>query len=88
VPRLAQMRRDFTSLPLQVWSVTTAPEQPARAFGQELGVDWPILTRAEEAFRNYGVRLIPQVYLVDPAGFIVADSLDDAETVLREQGGP
>jgi hypothetical protein len=68
--------------------VTTAPEQPARAFGQELGVDWPILTRAEEAFRNYGVRYIPQVYLVDPMGSIVADSLSEAEAVLRDQGGP
>ncbi len=68
--------------------MTTAPEQPARAFGQELGVDWPILTRAEEAFRNYGVRYIPQVYLVDPMGSIVADSLSEAEAVLRDQGGP
>jgi peroxiredoxin len=70
---------DFTVL-----GVTRGNVSEARAFASELGATYPILADAPDVFGEWGVRWIPQAYLIDPQGRVVARDLERIEELLRE----
>jgi peroxiredoxin len=70
---------DFT-----VVGVMREDEADARRFASDLGATYPILAEASDVFGEWGVRWIPQAYLIDPQGRVVARDLDRIEAHLRE----
>jgi len=77
------MRQEYQALNLQVWSLTNADRYAAQSFADGLDEDWLLMAEAEEAFDNYHVWMVPQVFLVDPQGTIVADNLTAADAILK-----
>ncbi len=73
---------------LEVVGVTTAPRNVVRDFAHEQVVGYRMLASAGGEFESYGVELVPETFLVDPAGRIVARGLDEARVHLREHGLP
>jgi peroxiredoxin len=71
---------DFT-----VVGVTRGSADAGRRFIDELGATYPIVTHAGETFDAWGVTWIPQAYLVDPDGNVVADDLDAIDALLAEK---
>jgi cytochrome c biogenesis protein CcmG/thiol:disulfide interchange protein DsbE len=59
-------------------------EEDARAFFEELGGDWPVLTEDTGGIGiDFGVTAVPETYLVAPDGTVVANWISqiDAETL-------
>lgn len=57
----------------------------AQKFATELGASYPILTGAEGTFDAWGVTWLPQAYLIDPEGNVVADDLGAIDSILAEK---
>ena len=55
----------------------------AKKFISELKASYPILTEAEGSFSNWGVTMLPQSYLINPEGVVVADELEAISEILR-----
>jgi len=77
------MQQKFGSDKFSVVGVMQGDEDDARQFISELGATYPILTGASETFDSWGVTMIPQAYLIDPEGKVVADSVEDMTALLN-----
>ena len=83
MPHLVEMQEKFGAEDFNVVGVMQGDEDEARRFIDELGATYPILTGASATFDNWGVTRIPQAYLIDPSGKVVADSVDDVPALLN-----
>lgn len=81
-----EVQRRFASASVAVVGVTDATAQEARRFAKEHRLTFPILAEAEPVREAFGVDMIwgSVVFLVDPSGRVVADSLGGAEERLAE----
>ena len=77
------MQAKFGSDKFSVIGVMQGDESDARQFIAELGATYPILTDASEAFDRWGVTMIPQAYLIDPDGKVVADDVESISALLK-----
>ncbi len=76
------MQEEFGSDNFSVVGVMQGDEAEARQFIEDLGATYPILTGASETFDKWGVTMIPQAYLVNPDGVVVANNVDDVSALL------
>ena len=76
------MQQKFGSDKFSVVGVMQGEEDDAREFIAELGATYPILTGASETFDRWGVTMVPQAYLIDPEGEVVADSVESMSKLL------
>ncbi len=78
---------------VQVVSVVyDEPVEKVEAFFAKNGGDWPVVTRGGAASLEYGVKKLPESFLVDPSGTVVVKILggvkaDDLDRLLAEQSG-
>ncbi len=57
---------------VQVVSVVyDEPVEKVEAFFAENGGDWPVVTRGQSASMEYGVKKLPESFLVNPSGTVV-----------------
>lgn len=76
---------------VQVVSVVydESPEK-VEAFFEKNGGDWPVVTRGQSASLEYGVKKLPESFLVNPSGTVVVKILggvkaEDLDELLAEQ---
>jgi len=82
------MREQFGSNGLTVIAVSAAPADEVRKFARELGASYPIIADGNEMFMAFGVRGVPDAFLIDREGRIVAEGLDGIEEwLMKELGG-
>ena len=79
-----EVQEEFGGEDFTVVGVMRGQADAGRAFIDELGATYPILTDAGDSFDTWGVTSIPQAYLIDPEGSVVADDLDEIEALLHE----
>ncbi len=79
------MQEEFGGDDFTVVGVMRGGEESARTFASELGATYPILAGGGDAFDEWGVTWIPQAYLIDPEGRVIADELFRIEDLLRER---
>ena len=77
-----ELREKFGDQGLQVIGLTPAGDGAAEEFIAAHAVTYPILAAAHEEKRAYGVRFFPAVFLVNPAGRIVSQDLDEVESIV------
>jgi peroxiredoxin len=82
VPQLVELREKFGAKGLQVIGLTPAADSAAEEFIAAHDVTYPILAAAHEEQQAYGVRYFPAVFLVNPAGRIVSQDLDEVEGIV------
>lgn len=81
------MQAKYGERGLVVVGITQDVPERAEWFRGYREATYPILASAEEDFDAYGVVWVPVVYLIDPGDRIVADDLDEIETVLARELG-
>lgn len=83
-----QMQAKYAERGLVVVGITRDTPERTAWFADYLDASYPLLARAETTFEDFGVRWVPELYLVDPEGRVVADELQEIEArVARELGG-
>ena len=76
---------------VQVVSVVyNEPVEKVEAFFAEKGGDWPVVTEGQSASLEYGVKKLPESFLVNPSGTVVVKinggvKADDLTELLTEQ---
>ena len=90
MPHLVQVHREYEPKGLVVIGVTYTEAKWAEMYRDDNGATFPILADAEKDSEAFGIRLIygNAVFLVDPNGKIVTDSMAEAEDVLVRTLGP
>jgi hypothetical protein len=83
VPHLVEVQKEFSSEKFIVVGLMEGDSDQAAKFISELKASYPILTEADDSFSNWGVTLLPQSYLINPEGVVVADDLDSISEILR-----
>lgn len=78
------MQEEFGPEQFQVVGVMEGDAAAAKKFILDLGATYTVLAGAGETFDSWGVSAIPQAYLVDPSGKVVADDVDAAAALLRQ----
>jgi len=77
-----ELRKKFGDQGLQVIGLTPAADGAAEEFIAAHEVTYPVLSAAHEEQQAFGVRFFPAVFLVNPAGRIVSQDLDDVEGII------
>ena len=77
------MQAKFGSDQFTVVGLMEGDRAEAARFIKDLGANYPILTEASASFSKWGVSMIPQAYLVNPEGVVVADDADSISEILR-----
>lgn len=82
-----EVQRRYGDRSLAVVGVTEASADEACAFARENDLEFPILAEAGDVQEAYGIDAIwgSVVFLIDPDGRVVADSLAAAEAALSER---
>lgn len=76
---------------VQVVSVVyNEPVEKVESFFAEKGGDWPVMTEGQSVSIEYGVKKLPESFLVNPSGVVVAKinggvKADDLTALLMEQ---
>ncbi len=88
VPGLNALHRKFAERELGqqqlvVVGVTLESRLEARAFVKQHELAYPVLADARVQFELYGVETVPDTFLVDPDGAIVARGLSDIAAALE-----
>lgn len=81
------MQAKYGERGLVVAGITQDEPERAEWFRGEREATYPILAGAKEDFDAFGVIWVPVVYLIDPADRIVADDLDEIETIVARELG-
>ena len=86
MPHLVQMGRDYESRGLQVLGITEAPASAVTEFMDEHELTFPVFADAASTKLAYGIDLIwgSPVFLLNAAGFVVAEELSNVEDYLAE----
>ena len=85
--RLVEMRNEFPEA-VEVVGITNSEVAEVREFVDSLELNFPVLSGAKTTIDAFGVRSVPQVYLIAPDQMVVADGVEDAlERLRRELGG-
>lgn len=84
VPHLVKMQEEFAGNRFSVVGLMKGDAQKASGFIREKGINYPVLADSPD-FGAYDVLFLPVTYLVDPAGNIVTDDLDEADAILRRE---
>ena len=79
------MQEEFGGEEFGVVGVMKGDSIAAQKFATELGATYPILTGADATFDAWGVTWLPQAYLIDPEGNVVADDLEAIDALLGEK---
>ena len=80
-----QLHSDYAKKGLRVVGITPAADSAAEEFVAAHEVSYPVLAAATQEKSDFGVRLFPAVFLIDPAGKVVSQDLGEiAELVGRE----
>ncbi len=82
VPHLVQIGKQYESAGLVVVGVTQVDSAAAEKFQVQRGAHYPLLADATETFEAYGIRKIPEVFLKDPEGRIVAQGIGFVDEYL------
>lgn len=80
------MQKKFGGDRFSVVGLMQGPEAKASQFTRAHGINYPVLAGNRD-FDAYNIMFLPETYLVDPSGMIVADSLGDAEAILADALG-
>jgi len=70
---------------LQVVGLTPAADAAAEEFIAAHEVTYPVLAAAHQEQSAFGVRLFPAVFLIDPAGMVVSQDLDEIEAIVARE---
>ena len=80
-----ELREKFGKQGLQVVGLTPAGDSAVEEFIAAHGVTYPILAAAHPEQSAFGVRSFPAVFLVDPAGRVVSQKLNEAEEIVARE---
>ena len=78
------MQEEYGGEDFTVVGVMRGSDEEAERFIEELGATYPILTGAEGTFDDWGVTWLPQAYLIDPDGNVVASEMGAIDALLAE----
>lgn len=82
VPHLLRVRRNYARHGLTVVGVTPASKEDAHRFAQANALPYPVLSEAGAELEIYGVREVPDAFLVDPQGVVVARGMELIQEAL------
>jgi peroxiredoxin len=85
-PFLERIYQQLRSRGAQVWGVVQDEAREARSFAKEFGVSFPILVddHPYALSREYGLKYVPTVFLIEPDGSIAVSSEGFAKSDLVE----
>jgi peroxiredoxin len=87
VPHLKRVRAHYARLGLTVVGITPVSKPDAGDFVDAQAVPYPVLADAGAEFEVYGVREVPDTFLVDPEGVVVARGMEAIQEALFTQFG-
>ena len=87
IPALVELQGTYGADDFQVIGVTGTDAATAGRLAQKYGINYPLYVEAGGTLRDFGIRFVPEVFLVDPDGVIRADGLGAARRVLARERG-
>lgn len=80
-----QLQSEYAKKGLRVVGITPVADSAAEEFIAAYEVTYPVLAAATQEQSDYGVRLFPAVFLIDPAGKVVSQDLDEIEELVGRE---
>ena len=87
VPELTKVQETYGVQGISVIGVTPVSKVEAHRFAQDMGLPYPVLADAAAELEIYGVREVPDTFLVDPDGVVVARGMELIQEALVSRFG-